>query len=180
MIYIALLRGVNVGGKSIVSMAALKDCFEGLGFQNVTTYINSGNVIFSTEQGSSNEIASHIEAALDQAFDPGIHVLVKAKKELEKLVANVPEEWVNNTETRCDVMFLWPAIDNERVLEELPTKPDLETVSYVPGAVIWHIDRPLITKSRMARIIGTPVYKQITTRNITTVRKLVALTNEID
>jgi uncharacterized protein (DUF1697 family) len=180
MVYIALLRGVNVGGKSIVSMAALKGCFEGLGFSSVRTYINSGNVIFSAEREDADKLASRIEAALDRMFDPGVRVLVKTREGLERLAAAIPEEWANNTETRCDVMLLWPTIDNPEILKELPAKPDIETVRYLPGAVVWHIDRPLVTKSNMTRIIGTPMYKQLTIRNLTTVRKLITLAHEIN
>ena len=179
MVYVALLRGVNVGGKTLVNMAALKACFEQLGFASVRTYINSGNVIFSTGQASTDVLAKRIETALDQAFDSGIRVLVKTREKLAGLAAAIPAGWVNNTAVRCDVLFLWPAIDKPDILRELPSNPDIEDVRYLPGAVVWHISRTHVTKSRMARIIGTPLYKQITIRNVTTVRKLAALANEI-
>ena len=178
MVYITLLRGVNVGGKSMVSMAALKACFEALGFGNVKTYINSGNVIFSTGQENTDALAKQIEAALDQTFDPGIRVLVKTREELQKLAATIPADWTNDTTTRCDVMFLWPTIDKPETLQELPANPELEDVRYMPGAVVWHMDRAHLTKSRMPRIIGTALYKQITIRNVNTVRKLVTLASE--
>jgi uncharacterized protein (DUF1697 family) len=179
MVYIALLRGVNVGGNSMVSMATLKACFEQLGFKDIKTYINSGNVIFSTKQEATDVLAGRIETALDQVFDPGIRVLVKTREELQRLAADVPTVWVNDADMRCDVMLLWPAIDKPSVLQKLPIKPEIEDIKYLSGAVLWRIDRPLVTKSRMNRIIGTPLYKQITIRNVSTVRKLVALANEI-
>jgi uncharacterized protein (DUF1697 family) len=171
---------VNVGGKAMVSMATLKSCFEQLGFQNVKTYINSGNVVFSAAQGTRDILAGRIEAALDATFDPGIHVLVKTQEELQKLATAIPADWANSTDTRCDVIFLWAAIDSPQVLKELPGNPEIEDVRYVPGAVVWHMSRPLVPRSRMTRIIGTPLYKQMTIRNINTVRKLLALANEID
>lgn len=180
MVYIALLRGVNVGGKGIVSMSVLKSCFEELGFKNVRTYINSGNVIFSDEPADSAALTERIEAALDQTFDPGIRVLVRTREELGWLTDAIPSDWTNDAETRCDVMFLWPEVDRVGVLADLPSNPDLEDVKYYPGAVVWHLDRPLVAKSRMARIIGTDLYKQLTIRNINTVRKLLTLANEID
>jgi uncharacterized protein (DUF1697 family) len=180
MVYIALLRGVNVGGKSIVSMAALKACFEQLGFTGVKTYINSGNVIFSTEQEQAEVLGKRIETALDQTFNPDIRVLVKTLAELQKLTAAIPTDWVNDTTTRCDVMFLWPEIDKPAVVKELPSNPELEEVRYLPGAVVWYISRSLVTKSHMARIIGTPIYQQMTTRNSNTLRKLATLANELN
>jgi uncharacterized protein (DUF1697 family) len=180
MVYIAFLRGINVGGKSIVNMVGLKRCFEQLGLSNVKTYINSGNVIFSAEQEDSDSLASRIETALDRIFDPGIRVLVKTREELQNITAAIPNTWVNDTDTRCDVLLLWQAVDDPQVLEELPTEPDIETIRYLPGAIVWYVDRSLVTKSHMTRIIGTPLYKQLTIRNVTTVRKLVTLSNEIN
>lgn len=178
MIYIALLRGVNVGGKSTVNMAALKTCFEQLGFNHVRTYINSGNVIFDTEQTDSNALAQRIEGALDQTFDPGIRVLMRTRDELKWLAEAIPTDWTNGTEAKCDVMFLWPEIDRPGILAELPAKPDIEEVRYYPGTVVWYIDRALVTKSQMTRIVGTKPYKQMTIRNVNTVRKLLTLADE--
>jgi uncharacterized protein (DUF1697 family) len=178
MIYIALLRGVNVGGKGVVSMSGLKSCFEQLGFSHVRTYINSGNVIFNTEQTDSGILAQRIEAMLDQTFEPGIRVLIKTRDELKWLTEAIPADWANDSEARCDVMFLWPEIDRPRTLNDIASSPDIEDVRYYPGAIVWRIDRPYVTKSRMTRIIGTKMYKQITIRNINTVRKLLTLANE--
>lgn len=63
MNYVALLRGVNVGGKNKVSMSELKVCFEDLGYQNVSTYINSGNILFTSSK-SAAALAKEIEATL--------------------------------------------------------------------------------------------------------------------
>lgn len=179
MVYIALLRGVNVAGKPTVSMAALKACFEGLGFGDVRTYINSGNVIFRAAQATNDALASQIEAALAESFTPGVRALIKSRDELQRLGDAIPETWVNDTAFRCEVIFLWPEIDRPEVLGELPSNPELEDVRYAPGAALWHVSRSLVTKSRMTQIIGTPLYQQMTIRNLTTVRKLLALANEI-
>ena len=178
MLYIALLRGVNVGGKGIVSMADLKSCFEQMGFTKVKTYINSGNVIFEAGQSDTDALAQQIEKALDHTFEPGIRVLVKTREELKWLAEAIPSDWANNSETRCDVMFLWPEIDKPGVLAEMPNNPDIEEKRYYPGAIVWYIDRSNVTKSRTARMIGTKLYKQITIRNVNTVRKLLTLTDE--
>jgi len=178
MIYIALLRGVNVGGKGIVRMADLKICFENLGFTRVKTYINSGNVIFEAQPSDTSTLARRIEEALDVVFDPGIRVLVRTHEELERLANAIPTKWVNDSTTKCDVMFLWPEIDKQGTLTALLINPDIEEGRYFPGAIIWYIDRSHVTKSRVPRIIGTKTYKQMTIRNVNTVRKLLALANE--
>src|SRR5467141_145093 len=66
MTYVAFLRGVNVGGKGIVSMAAIKEALVALGLSDVRTYINSGNVIFSTRASDAQRLTAWIEKALEQ------------------------------------------------------------------------------------------------------------------
>lgn len=159
----------------MVSMNQLKDCFDTLGFSDVKTYINSGNVLFRTDRVGYGTITRDIEACLTKTFGINIKVLLKTHDQLKNLAAHIPKDWVNNATTKCDVMFLWPEVDRAEVLEGLPSNPDIETVRYIPGAVLWHIDRALAPKSRMTRIAGTPLYSQMTIRNPNTVRKLLAL-----
>src|SRR6187551_991533 len=179
MVYVAPLRGINVGGKAMVSMAGLKACFETLGLADVKTYINSGNVIFREPEKSTETLTKQIESALQTAFKLDIKVLLKTHDEFKSLVAQIPETWENDSGTKCDVMFLWPAVDSPDVLEKLPINSEIEEIRYVPGAVLWRIERAKATKSRVTRIIGTNLYKQITIRNANTVRKLLTLTSEL-
>jgi uncharacterized protein (DUF1697 family) len=76
---------------------------------------------------------------------------------------------------KCDVYFLWPAIDRAKVVDEVPRNPEIEDLRYLPGALVRRIDNDKRTKSPMTKIVGTPIYKQMTARNINTVRKLAAL-----
>jgi uncharacterized protein (DUF1697 family) len=76
---------------------------------------------------------------------------------------------------KCDVMFLWPAIDSPKIMEQIPYKPDVEDVLYLPGAVIWRIGRDKVNRGAVLKIVGTDVYKQMTVRNPNTVRKLYEL-----
>src|SRR5580700_5432601 len=75
MTYVAFLRGVNVGGKGIVSMAAIKEALVALGLSDVRTYINSGNVIFSTRAADAGRLTVGIEKALQQQAGIAIKVL---------------------------------------------------------------------------------------------------------
>jgi len=172
MTYVALLRGVNVGGNNKVEMAKLKSTFEGLGFGNVKTFIASGNVVFRTNGADKAVLAKAIEAAIEKDFGFHVDVLLHDLSTIGTLVKELPDDWVEDKITRCYVMFLWNEVDNPRVLEQLPHSPDIEDMKYVPGAVVWHIKRMNITKSRVLKIIGTPFYKQLTMRNVNTVRKL--------
>ncbi len=171
MKYVALLRGINVGGKTRIEMPRLKQLFENLGFTDVKTYINSGNVLFT---GNAPDVKK-IEAAIETAFGFVVPVLLRNFEEIKKLVRAIPKDWANNVQTKCDVMFLWDEIDVPAILQKLPINPDIEQIMYVPGAVIWRVDRTNITRGRMVRLVGTDTHKKMTIRNPNTVRKIYKL-----
>lgn len=175
MIAAALLRGINVGGNSIVSMAKLKTTFERLGLAHVQTYINSGNVIFETDRSDIAVLTTEIEAAIVEDFGFPVPILIRDLANLKVVAAAAPSHWQNNTEMKTDVMFLWQAIDKQELVAELGGVDGIDEITYVPGAVLWRVDRPNVNKSKLLKLVGTPTYKQMTVRNINTVRKLVAL-----
>jgi uncharacterized protein (DUF1697 family) len=176
MTYVAFLRGVNVGGKGIVSMAAIKEALVALGLSDVRTYINSGNVIFSTRASDTQKLVARIEKALEERTGMQIKVLVMDHKSLKKMIDAIPRDWVDDKTMRTYVLLLWRELDDRKILERLPIRPGIDNVRYASGAVIWQVDRKDIAKSRMNRIIGTPYYKQITIRSANTMRKLNELT----
>ena len=89
--YVALLRGINVGGNNIVKMSELKACFEHIGYQNVHTYINSGNIIFESSETNSQKLTNTIEAALKEAFGFELRVVVCSLEQLRAIVQNAPK-----------------------------------------------------------------------------------------
>ena len=176
MTYVAFLRGVNVGGKGIVSMAAIKEALVALGLSDVRTYLNSGNVIFSTRASGAQQLAARIEKALEQHTDMAIKVLVMDHKTLKKMVDAIPRNWVDDKTMRTYVLLLWKEFDDRKILERLPIKPGVDELRYTPGAVVWRVDRENVGRSQMNRIVGTPLYKTITIRSANTMRKLNELT----
>ena len=172
MVYAALLRGINVGVKNKVEMRRLKATFEEAGMSNVATYINSGNVVFTDNRRKAPKIAKVLEEAIAQDLGFEIRVLIRDLPAIRKVIKGLPENWTNDKSMRCDVMFLWEMFDRKDVLEELPIKPDIDDVKYVPGAVLWRIDRQNVMKSRMSKVVGTDLYRGMTIRNCNTVRKL--------
>ena len=176
MVYVAFLRGINVGGNSIVSMTSIREALVDLGLSDVRTYINSGNVIFSTRASDAQRLGARIEKALEERTGKQIKVLVMDHKSLKKLVDAIPRNWVDDKTMRTYVLLLWKELDDGKILERLPVRPGVDNVRYAPGAVIWQVDRKDISKSRMSRMIGTPYYKQITMRSANTMRKLNELT----
>jgi uncharacterized protein (DUF1697 family) len=172
MTYVAFLRGVNVGGKGIVSMAAIKEAVVALGLSDVRTYINSGNVIFSTRASDARRLTARIEKALEQHTSMAIKVLVMDHKTLKKMVEAIPRNWVDDKTMRTYVLLLWKELDDRTILDRLPMKPGVDELRYTPGAVVWRVDRENVGRSQMNRIVGTALYKKITVRSANTMRKL--------
>lgn len=180
MIYVALLRGINVGGNNKVDMKELKAVFEGSGMSSVKTYINSGNIIFADNGNSKEELPKILESAILAHFDLKIKVLVYSLDDFQKIAANIPDSWTNDKNMKSDVWFLWPEADNESVLEQLTIKSDIDRVHYVTGAILWSVDKEFVTRSGMSRVVGTKLYKLVTIRNVNTVRKLLGLMEELE
>ncbi len=170
--YLSLLRGINVGGNNKVSMAELKKVFEDLGFSDVRTYINSGNVIFKSEERDEKKMTAEIEKGIKDHFGLNIRVVIRSKEEIDRVTVEIPADWKNDQEQRTDVMFLWEEVDTPDVLQTIKINPEVDILKYTKGAVIWHLLKKNYTKSRMNKIIGTHFYKHQTARNVNTVRKL--------
>jgi len=113
--YIALLRGINVGGHTIIKMADLRNLFESLGFTNVASYIQTGNVLFSTKDTDSERLAQQLEKELESLMGRRIRVFVLSPAELKKAAAHNPFEPEHAGEKhRCNLMFLSDAPEPER------------------------------------------------------------------
>lgn len=169
--HVALLRGINVGGNNTVPMKELRAAFETMGYSNVSTYINSGNVIFESEKAEF----SKIEQTLKKVFGFSIETVVRSKENIQKIAKEVPKAWQNDKDQKTDVIFLWDGYDNKKSLEIIKTNPSVDTLCYIEKAIVWHIDRKHYNKSGMNKFIGTLLYKNMTARNINTVRKLAEL-----
>lgn len=175
MIYIALLRGINVGGNRKVEMPRLKTLFESLGHTDVKTYINSGNVIFSSAEKDQTILCAQIEEAIESEFSFTVPTIIKSANQLKAIAEAIPKEAQNNHEMECDILFLWDEVDSPGVLKDLDPREGADEVKYVPGAIIWSVSKEEINKSKLLRIVGTPFYKRVTIRNCNTVRKLLSL-----
>ncbi|HEX5447781.1 MAG TPA: DUF1697 domain-containing protein [Candidatus Saccharimonadales bacterium] len=168
--YVALLRGINVGGKTKVEMPRLKKIFETVGCRNVITYINSGNVMFDDHR-PAEELARLLENAIKKQFELAVPVVVRDQANIEMLVNKIPADW-NNAEQRTEVMFLWDEVDRPDSAKQVKIDPKVEKLIYLPGALVWNIDRAHYKQGSGAKIIKSEFYKKMTGRNINTVRKL--------
>lgn len=171
MRYVALLRGINVGAGPRVPMAALKGLLESLGLTRVTTYLNSGNVVFDSTL-SAEELAPLLESELEKAFGAPVPTLVKSAAEMVRIAESIPCEWGNTEREQTYVAYLFPEVDEAGLIDELPIKREFMTIYYTPGAFVWNIARENYNRSRITKIAGHPSYARMTTRNVNTARKL--------
>lgn len=174
MKYIVLLRGINAGRERRVDMKKLKAIFESLGYVNVSTYINSGNIIFESKDNQKG-VLKKIEAGFKKEFAFEIPFLVKTEKEMKKISDAIPKEWKNDTAQRSDVAYLFPEIDLKKTIDDLPIKKEFMDIRYVKGAIFWNIDRKNYNKSHLNKIIGHKLYQFMTVRNVNTARYLAKL-----
>ena len=104
--HVALLRGINVGGKNLIKMAELKACFEKLGFTSVATYIQSGNVLFTSGESASTKLNLRIEKVLATTFNYRASVVLRSRKQLKKIVKSAPKGFGSSpAQYRYDVIF---------------------------------------------------------------------------
>lgn len=179
MIYVALLRGINVGGNNKIEMAKLKLAFEALGFTQVKTYINSGNIIFATDINDGTQIVLKIEDAIQKEFRLKIPVVIRSFEQIQSTCNAIPDSWVNDSTMKCDVLFLWNEVDKESAIDDITVKRELVDLKYTPGAIMWRIDKDNVTRGGIDKFISSSIYKKITIRNCNTVRKLRSLMEAI-
>jgi len=175
MKYVALIRGINVGGNSMIKMADLKKAFEKSGFTNVITYINSGNVIFESDEKNIGKITSKLEADLSQTFYFDVHLVINSMDQLEKVVANVPDLWNKISDLRYYIAFIKEPLTPSQVIPEIEPKVDVDSVDIGPGVVYLSTKLSGLMKSGFTKLIAKKIYKNITMRNFTTVRKILGL-----
>lgn len=180
MMYVALLRGINIGGRNKIDMKTLKKSFETAGMTDVVTYINSGNIIFINKDLNAVELSETLEAVILEEFGLNIKVLLRSIDDIENIIRFLPDSWSNDKEMKSDVIFLWNDIDDESILENLKIRPDIDNVIYRPGAILWSVDKKNATKSGMSKIVGTNLYKKMTIRNVNTVRKIHSLMQDAE
>jgi uncharacterized protein (DUF1697 family) len=172
MHYVALVRGINVGGNNKVPMAALRTLLIEDGFTGVESYIASGNILLSSDLPGPAEVTARFEELLRQGFAVETRVLVIPKDRFLAIAAAIPPEWANDSEQKSDVLFLFPEDNAPEILTSLAPRAGIDYVTYVPGAVLWNVRRSDQTRSHLSRIIGTQAYRNLTIRNVNTVRKL--------
>jgi uncharacterized protein (DUF1697 family) len=119
MKYVALLRGINVGGKNMIKMESLRETLAALGFENVKSYINSGNLVFETSKSDDRKLAQSIHDAIRNEFGFDISVMVRQMSEIEAIIARDPFAGQFESHKDLHVFFLDTELtENQRALLE--------------------------------------------------------------
>jgi len=174
--YVALLRGINVGGGNVIRMTDLKECFEGFGCAEVATYIQSGNVVFRSKEKDPATLVASIERALSGRFAYAARAVVLDHKQLAHVVLRAPAGFGKQpAKYRYDVMFLRPPVTATEVIQTITLKQGVDTAAKGKGVLYFSRLISKATQSHLPKIIALPVYQQMTIRNWNTTTKLLAL-----
>lgn len=177
MKYIALLRGINVGGNNKVSMAELRVCFEGAGFTNVSTYINSGNVLFESSETSDAKLVDMCEAAIEGKFGFRVICAVISAKELKDSMSHAPDWWNKDAPVvKHNALFVIAPKTAREIMDEVgEPKLEYEQVAAHGRVIFWSATFKTFGRTQYSKIVGMPAYQFVTIRNSNTAKKLVEL-----
>lgn len=173
--YVALLRGINVGGKMPVPMADLRATFTSAGFGDVATYIQSGNVVFSSDRPAAG-LEAVVESALAQQFDGPIPVVVRSLRQLRAVVRSAPPGFGEEPdEYHSDVVFLKRPLTSAAAMKVVRLRDGVDHAWAGNGVVYFARLSARRTQSRLSQLMGTPEYRLMTIRNWRTTNKVLSL-----
>lgn len=172
--YVALLRGINVGGRSI-RMSELRICLTKLGLQNVITYIQSGNIIFNADTTDTHLLRQEIEAAVGAQFGCTANIHVYPAEHVAKIVADYPFP-TDDPLFQFHVMFMDPPLAKDLFNEATNLDPAIETILLGDGVVYWRVKKGYTVRGEFSKYQAKTKYRSTSTvRVVQTLQKLLAL-----
>jgi uncharacterized protein (DUF1697 family) len=172
--YVALLRGINVGGKNLVKMTDLRAAFESMGLADVATYIASGNVLFRAPRQRREELASRVESELSQRFGIELKVVLLTEAHLKDVVAGAPRGFGGDSHL-SDVVFVRKPLTAKKALGVVEIREGVDRAWPGRGVLYFSRLRAKATSSRLNKVASLPEYKNMTIRSWSTTTKLLAL-----
>jgi uncharacterized protein (DUF1697 family) len=178
--YVALLRGINVGGQNLIKMVALKGCFEEQGFFEVLTYIQSGNVVFSAKASGTAALCRRIEAALAKTFGYRASVVLRSHEEMRAVVRRAPKGFGKEpAKYRYDAVFLKAPLTAKVAVKRLLVRKGVDEVHAGDGVLYFSRLDAKASQSQLNRVASLPIYQSMTIRNWNTTTALVRLMDEL-
>lgn len=174
--FVALLRGINVGGNNPIRMTDLAECFRNAGYGDVDTYLQSGNVLFSADQPADQKggpkLEAKVEAILEKRFGIPLLVVIRSRDELAATIDAAPADH-GSPKLRSDVFFLKHPLTAEEALAEMPElREGVDSVAPGPGAIYFSRVAATATKTRIQKFMSMPVFQQMTVRTWGTCTRL--------
>lgn len=177
--YIALLRGVNVGGKNKISMAQLKTAFQNYGYTRVKTYINSGNVIFSTDKKENIVLQEECKMIIKDTFELDIDLLVISANHLLEVLEHKPDWWGKEDDSKHNAIFVIYPYTAEEIIQNVgEIKPEYEKVDCYGQVIFWSAPLETFSRTRWSKVVSSSLYDKVTIRNFNTFQKLVNMVDE--
>jgi uncharacterized protein (DUF1697 family) len=170
-----LLRGVNVGGKSLIKMADLRTALEEAGFTDVKTYIQSGNVFVTSPERSKVNVAESVSAVIKKRFGHTVDVVAFTKSDWQKVIDGAPKWWGTGDGWKHDLFVLIPPFKIKEILADLgDTDVEIERLEAGTGVIYASIFIAKFSRSATSKMIGKQVYKRTTVRNYNTSNTLLS------
>jgi uncharacterized protein (DUF1697 family) len=170
--YVAFLRGINVGGNAKINMAELKTVFESLGYDDVKTYINSGNIIFKSAKIGNSDIEK-IEKSITEKFKLAVGITIFSKNEWQKIINSAPQWWGHDANRKHNLIILLRSATTAEVLESVGLlKQDIESLEAGNRVLYQSLSLELFGRTTGGKLASQPVYKKITIRNFNTAIKI--------
>lgn len=177
--YLVLLRGINVGGSNIIKMDELKRLFEKMGFVNVVSYIQSGNMIFEDPEKEKLKLRDRIEKALSDRLSTRINIVILTSGEIKAIVGKKPEKFgEEHDQYKYNVLFLRAPLKSKDALKKIKVKEGVDDVFHGTNVVYFRYLISKRTQSYISKLNTSEIYPELTIRNWNTTEKLYRLMHE--
>lgn len=162
-------------------MEEVRACIDALGYGPVSTYIQSGNIVFCSRSKRPSYVADRIRGALKERFGYEGSVAIRSLTEMRAVVKGAPKAFTDSSDAlRCDVLYVLPGLTVKRAMEQLPCHPDVDRIWNGNGVVYYARKDALASKSRLSRVTQMPLYQHLTIRNWRTTNKVLDLMEAAD
>lgn len=184
MRYLALLRGINVGGNTMIKMTELKAAFERCGFENVVTYINSGNIAFDAlrKPPRSKGIAEYeltlvetIERAIEAEFGKAVQVMVREQQEIEHIFVNNPFDGEFESHKEMHVLFLKEPLTQNQIDQLREMTPERELFVAAGREIYCHLPMGVAESFLGRGQFEKKLKVSVTARNWRTIERIASL-----
>lgn len=174
--YVGLLRGINVGGANLIRMADLRGWLEDGGLTDVGTYIQSGNVLFSSRDTANARIAAAVEALIGRGSGLTVRVVVRSHEQLRDIVALAPAGFgASPARYRYDVIFLKEPLTAPAAMRSIRLKEGVDEAHTGRGVLYFARLVAKAPQSQLSRLASIPEYQRMTIRNWNTTTRLLAM-----